>query len=329
MIETKETGRERGVIWRPLRIDDVEALHALIRASEIADGVPFVTSLEEAGRQLADPESHLASDTTAAVLPDGRLVAWGASRVRAEATRRRALGQDGTVHPEFRRRGLGSHVLAWTERRGRERNRGIGDNVPAFLEAWSHEGWDDRRILFELHDYRPIRYYDDMRRPLGEPVPEAPLPAGLRFVPWSPDLDESFRAAHNDAFRDHWGSEAMTPQMWRYHFSGSQHFRGDLTYGVVEGDRLIGYCMAYHAPEDAALTGRLEGRLGQIGVRRDSRGRGVASAVMCHVMRAMADAGLDEAGLDVDSENPSGAVGLYGRLGFHRLHRWIRWAKPA
>ena len=317
------------VTWRPLNEGDAELLHALIRASEIADAVPFMSGLQETERELADPESTLATDTIAAVLPDGRLAAWGASRVRPEATRRRALGQDGTVHPDFRRHGLGTQVLEFTERRGRERNAAIADDIPTFLEAFGNEKWHDRRALFESRGYEPIRYYDDMRRPLSDPIPDAPLPDGLRFVAWSPALDDTLREVHNAAFRDHWGSEPLTPETWTHRVTRSPAFRADLTYGVVDGDRLVGYCTAYHFPEDAEVTGRLEGWLGQIGVVREWRGRGVASAVMCHVMRAMLAAGLEDGCLDVDSENPSGAVGLYERLGFRRHERWIRWAKPA
>lgn len=316
------------VTWRPLSGDDLGRLHELIRASEVDDGVPWATSEAETNRQLTDPESELAADSIAAVLPDGRLAGFGAVRMRAEARRRRAVGQDGTVHPRYRRRGLGTRIFDWTEERGRRRAATISDGVPAFLEAWANEEWQDRRILFSGRGYEPIRYYDDMRRSLADPIPEAPLPDGLRFVRWSPERDEEFRDAHNDAFADHWGSEPLAAEIWRHRMSGSEHFRGDLTYGVYEGQRLIGYCTAYHAPEDAAVTGRREGWLGQIGVRRAWRGRGVASAVMSHVMQAMIDAGMDDALLDVDSENPSGAVGLYERLGFRRQHRWVRWAKP-
>lgn len=315
--------------WRPLRETDLELLHELIRASEVADAVPFVSRIEDTERELADPESNLATDSIAAVLPDGRLAAFGASRVRVEARRRRALGQDGTVHPDFRRRGLGSRVLDFTEARGVERNVAIGDDVPAFLEAFSNEHWADRRVLFESRGYTPIRYYDDMRRPLSDPIPAAPLPPQLEFRQWSPVLDAVFRDAHNEAFRDHWGSEPLTPSGWQHYVSGSPAFRGDLSYGVFDTDRIVGYCTAYHVAEDAQVTGRLEGWLGQIGVLREWRGRGVATAVMCQVMRVMADAGFEDACLDVDSENPSGAVGLYERLGFSRRERWIRWAKPA
>jgi mycothiol synthase len=318
-----------GVTWRPLRADDADELHRLVRASETADGVPFVTSLDEIRRQLADPESDLANDSIAALLPDGRMAAFGACRMRPEASRRRAVSQEGTVHPELRRRGLGSAVMEWTEARGRERVAGFSDGVPQFLEVFSNESWNDRRAFLSARAYEPIRYYDDMERPLGDPIPVPTLPAGLRFDGWTPERDELFRMAHNDAFRDHWGSEPLSSETWGHRVSGSQHFRPDLTVGAFQGDDLIGYCTAYHAPEDAEVTGRQEGWLGQIGVRRDWRGRGVAAAVMAHVMRAFAGEGMDYACLGVDSENPTGAVGLYTRLGFRRFERWIRWAKPA
>ncbi|HSH21846.1 MAG TPA: GNAT family N-acetyltransferase [Candidatus Caenarcaniphilales bacterium] len=318
-----------GIAWRAMRMDDAEQLHTLVRQSETFDGMPFVTSLDEIHRQLADPESDLATDTIAAVLPDGQLAAFGASRTRADVTHRRALGQDGTVRPDLRRRGLGTAVLAWTEGRSRERHRELGDQVPAFLEVWSNERSEDRRAFFSSRAYQPIRYYDEMRRPLRDEIPSAALSDGLRLERWTSELDEAFREAHNDAFADHWGSEPLSAEMWRHHRSGSPHFRRDLSYGVFEAEVLIGYCLAYHAPEDAQVTGRVDGWLGQIGVRRQWRGRGVATAVMCHVMRGMVEAGMDHACLDVDSQNPTGAVGLYARLAFRTHERWIRWSKPA
>lgn len=318
-----------GLGWRPLTLQDAPSLHALIRASEQHDHVPFATSLDEVRNELEDPEVDLPSDSIAGFEADGTLACFGAIRMRGQVTRRRAIQQNGTVRPDLRRRGLGTLLMDWTEARAGERLAAVSDDLPSFLEAWSESTWADRRALFEGRGYEPIRYYDDMRRPLSEPIPDAPLPAGLRFERWTPELDDALREAHNEAFHDHWGSEPLTAEAWRHQLSGSPMFRPALTFGVMDGDQVAGYCMAYHSPEDALVTGRLEGWLGQIGVRRPWRGRGVASSVMCHVMREMAAAGLEYACLDVDSENPSGAVGLYTRLGFEKVERFIRWAKPA
>jgi ribosomal protein S18 acetylase RimI-like enzyme len=63
-------------------------------------------------------------------------------------------------------------------------------------------------------------------------------------------------------------------------------------------------------------TGRREAYVGKVGTRRESRGRGLASILLQHCMKAYQQAGYDEASLDVDSENPTGALGVYKRAGF-------------
>jgi len=65
-----------------------------------------------------------------------------------------------------------------------------------------------------------------------------------------------------------------------------------------------------------------------LGTRRPWRKRGIAATLMCESMRAFKAAGLDYAGLGVDTENPTGALGLYERLGFTVIKRSITFAKP-
>jgi mycothiol synthase len=313
--------------WRPLTMADDQALHALIRASEMVDAPHWVSSVEEVRHYMHDPEIELPTDSLGGFLGDGRLACWAAVKVRRHVRRRRAAGLWGGVHPELRRRGLGAAVLRWSEERGRERLATFHDRVPRFLEAWSDERWLDRRALFTANGYEPIRYYHEMRRPLSEPIPAVELAAGLRFETWRSGLDDELRLAHNEAFSDHWGSEPLTTESWHSQFVGSPNFRRDLTLCVLDGDQIAGYCLSYHAPHEAEVTGHADGWLGQIGVRRPWRKRGVATAIICRVMSLMAEAGLDRAALGVDSDNQSGALRLYERLGFFTEHREIRWAK--
>jgi mycothiol synthase len=42
----------------------------------------------------------------------------------------------------------------------------------------------------------------------------------------------------------------------------------------------------------------------------------VAGILLQHCLKAYQEAGYDEASLDVDSENPTGALGVYRRAGF-------------
>jgi mycothiol synthase len=307
----------------------------VIRASDTADGQPYVMTLEELEHTLSDASLDLGRDAIGGFTDSGAMACFGAAHARAVAVRRRIIYQDGHVHPDFRRRGLGNALMSFTEARSAQmladRLEGEGaDGVPAFLEVYCDERLADRRALYEKRGYRPVRWYTDMRRPLSEPIPDARLPEGLRMIGWTPKDDDRYRVAHVTAFEDHWGSEPLTPEEWHNRFTGSPMFRPDLTVAAVaQAGQLVGYVIGYHAPEDTEVTGRIEGWLGQVGTLREWRGRGLATALMLHVMRLMREAGMQDAMLDVDTENPTGAVGLYGRLGFSPERRAIRWEKPA
>ncbi|CAN5775194.1 GNAT family N-acetyltransferase [soil metagenome] len=330
-----------GVAWRPLTLADAAPMTELLNASFRHDELPFVQTLEEVRHSMADQRLDPARDTIGGWSDDGQLVCFGAARARAAAVRRRIVYQDGEVHPAWRRRGLGGALLAWTEARSRQllaqplaadatTEPGAGGPAPAFLEVYANERQADRALLYERHGFRPIRWYVDMRRPLDQPLPAVELTAGLSMVEWSAERDDDYRVAHVTAFNDHWGSEPLTKDEWHTRFTGAPMFRPDLTVGVVDGEgRLVGYVIGYHAPEDTAVTGRVEGWLGQVGTLREWRGQRVASALMVHVMGRMRMAGFDDAMLDVDTDNSSGAVGLYERLGFRPQHRSVRWEKAA
>jgi mycothiol synthase len=328
-----------GVTWRPLTGADVHALVELVNASFRHDAQPYVMTVDEMRHAMEDERFDLARDTIGGWAADERLVCFGAARARAAAVRRRIVYQDGEVLPGWRGRGLGRAILAWTEARSRQLlaqplNAGpaaeTDADVPGFLEIYALERLTDRSALYERHGFGPIRWYVDMRRPLDQPLPEVALPAGLTKIDWTRHNDEQFRLAHVTAFEDHWGSEPLTREEWHARFTGSPMFRPDLTAGVVDGEgRLVGYVICYHAPEETAVTGRIEGWLGQVGTSREWRGRGIASALIVQVMRLMRDAGMQDAMLDVDTDNTSGAVGLYERLGFKAERRTVRWAKSA
>jgi mycothiol synthase len=319
-----------GIAWRPLADDDAEALHQLFRAGEVADQQPWVTTLEEVRHSMGDATLELERDTLAG-WAEGRLVCFGAARRRGQATRRRIVYQDGLVHPAWRRRGLGDAVMAWTEARSAAivaaAQVASDDGLPAFCEAYAEDRLVGHAALYTKRGYRPIRWYQDMRRRLAEPLPARPMPDGIRLAGWSAEIDDELRETHSRVFEDHWGSEPFTPEEWRLRFTGSPAFRPDLTVTAWQDDCLVGYVIGYHATGDIEATGRREGWLGQVGTRREWRGRGLASALMVHVMRLMREAGMDDAMLDVDSDNPSGAAGLYERLGFRTERRTIRYEK--
>jgi mycothiol synthase len=90
---------------------------------------------------------------------------------------------------------------------------------------------------------------------------------------------------------------------------------------------VAGYVLTYVYEADTRATGVQQAHIGQLGVLRPARGRGIASSLIIAALRAGAAAGCDTAGLQVDTENPTGALGLYRRLGFTPVRTRVQWAR--
>ncbi|MGH9186082.1 MAG: GNAT family N-acetyltransferase, partial [Acidimicrobiales bacterium] len=173
----------------------------------------------------------------------------------------------------------------------------------------------------------PLRYWFDMRRGLDGDPPPTEVPAGLEVRPYDPALDEAVRVAHNEAFEDHWGSSERSEEDWRIWYVG-RNFRPDLSFVAIDGEEVAGYLLTDYYAAEVAASGRHEAWVNAVGTRRRWRGRGVARALLVSALRAYRDAGLERGALVVDAANPSGALGLYERLGFKTHMTTISYAKP-
>ena len=316
--------------WRPLRPADVPELHVLVAAAERADGERFPATVSDLEHELTAPAVDLERDTIAAEGVDGRLLGWGRLELRTGATWNR-IHVFGDVHPDVRRHGLGTAVLGWAERAAGvlfdARAGELDPALPYILTAHASETAESRARLQERCGFSVVRYFNDMLRPLDQPIPERPLPDGYRFVAWSPELDPAFRETHNAAFADAWGAAHVDAERWNHEFADDPGFRPDLSLGVMAGDELVGYVMvgAWEGLTDDA--GLQVAWLALVGVRREHRGRGVASAAIARTLHAIRDAGYATAGLDVDTENLGGASRLYEGLGFLPVKRLALRAK--
>lgn len=97
---------------------------------------------------------------------------------------------------------------------------------------------------------------------------------------------------------------------------------------MLDGEEVAGYLLSYFYAADAEATGVREAWVGQLGTRPPWRRRGLASMLLAAALAGYRDAGYHRAALGVDSENASGALGFYERLGFVVDHRSVSWAKP-
>jgi mycothiol synthase len=317
-----------GATWRPLTIDDVEAYVRLRAATRVADGGQEVMTAEVARHELTDPNCPMATNTLVLALPDGSLAGSVLAQQRLQGIESRRIFLWGVTRPDHRGKGIGHSLLEWAVARGDEILADQPANLERLVEAFKEERLADAVALHEAAGFTPARWYIDMRRDLREPIPAEATPAPIRIDGYQPALRDRIRQAHNEAFSDHWGSEPLTPEIWNRDFVGDPTFRGDLSFVAYDGSEIAGYSVNYVEEADQEATGLREGWVGQLGVRRPWRGRGLATALLVRSMRAFRDAGMDATSLTVDAENATGALGVYERVGFRPVRRSVRMQRP-
>lgn len=307
------------LLLRPPTIGDAPEIHELIRAGEIHDRHPLVTSLEEVVEYFHEPHFEPATHARLAVL-DGEAVGWGRLWHVPSGEREERVYLMGTVHPDRRRRGVGSTLIEWQMEAGTALVAG-SEGLPRYLRTTCFD-WELEAIgLYERHGFTAVRWNEELLRGLDD-LPGVTPPPDVTVVPWDRTRDEEARAVKNTAFADHWGSTPTDEATWRSWLTG-HGTRLDLSFMAISGGRLVGLGLNEHFPADEQLHGRREGWIGSLAVLREWRRRGVATALIERSLRAFRDAGFTHAAIGVDSDNPTGAARLYTSLGFETQTRGV------
>ncbi|MCS3428514.1 GNAT family N-acetyltransferase [Leucobacter aridicollis] len=319
--------------WRPATDADAEAIWELFRVAGSVDHPHELYGLDLVKLWLTGDRFTFATDTVLAFSQAGALVAFGEAKLDDDWRDQVDVFIDGVVHPEWRGLGIGSAMLAWQEARGRQLLGGVKAGLPGMLSFGAREANTDILALAADAGYLPVRWWMELGRPLADEIAVRDLPAGVELRTFAPELSESTRLAVNDAFRDHWGSRPMTEREWADELELDE-FSPELSRVLVtdsgESDgqvRVVAAVLTEVNEEEWALNGGPFGYMSTIGVVREWRGKGLSSAVISAALEAYRNAGFVNALLDVDSANPSGALGMYERLGFQARDRSVTLAK--
>ena len=304
--------------WAPPRREDDDPWAALLAAIEAVDVRGETYELEDIDTEWrsiwAQPEQN------ARLVWDGReLVAFVWLTVRPGSREAHKVSMWAGVRPTHRRRGIGTQLFEWAIARAKDIAATMDGGLPTKLETDAASHQTSLLALAERMGLVAVRRFYEIARPTALPLADAPQPAGLDLVPWSPDLDESARLAHVESFADHWGSEPRTVEEWTQWYTGHRGFRPDLSLLAVEpaSGEVVGLVLCAAYPQDW-VTVPVEAWVNTVGTRRAWRGKGVATWLMTDALRRIASAedGFERAILGVDSENPTGALRVYRRLGF-------------
>ena len=294
------------VSWQPLSADTVTEWAELTNLLGEADGTEEFYDAEALAEELREPGVDPRLDTVG-VWRDGVLAGFGQLRVSSGLFDGQVRAEIvGGVRPDQRRRGLGTEIMDRMEARALELAAQRHPGAPVMLRVSGGLEGASVRPMLEHRGYRIVRYHHEMTRPIPGVVPPPPE---LPVRPYSAELEEAVRLAHNDAFSTHWGSIPADAAHWG-DFVGSRTFRPDCSFVSLDSD---GEVQAY-----VLVTQWVPGEawVHLVGTRQRARGAGLARACLAASLRAMAEQGYAKACLGVDSQNSSGAGALYASFGF-------------
>lgn len=211
----------------------------------------------------------------------------------------------GGVRPAHMRRGLGSFLFEATERRAAEKAGGS-----ALVRHWVDARDKAAIALLEDRGYSFVRRFRRMDITLEGDLPEGLPVDDVTIRPFERGKDE--RSAHEVdqmAFAQHWG---FAPRTYEEAAKGrweAEWFDPGMSLVAEADGQMIAICINSRRVDD--------GFVDDIGVLPEWRGRGIAEALLRRSFAIFKERGLARASLNVDTDNSSGAVRLYERVGMH------------
>ena len=302
-----------GFAARVPTICDAETVTDLIAECRLAVGDRCGMTVEEL---LGDwQDITLSEETVALEAPDGCLAAYADLLNRSYVS----VSVYGYVHPEHRRRGLGTFIVGWGEEWVRERLHLAPWGARVVVQHYVHTADEPAAHLMERMDYTPVRGYYRMIVELDGTPPQPEWPEGSRVRTFVPDRDEKVvYEAVEDAFCDVWGRPPGTFERF-LGFTRVEGFDPDLWFVAESRGGISGVCLC------KVVGGR--GEVDVVGVRSPWRGMGLGLALLRHALGGFYRRGVREVGLSVDAESVTGAPRLYGRAGMRVAESYVLYQK--
>jgi mycothiol synthase len=297
-----------GLVVRRPSMDDASRIFRLISACDLHDfGSVDITqddTRDELSRIDVEHDAWLVQPAEPEVDP----IAWVGTQLRSGVEHRTQV----SVHPEWRRRGIGSWLVERGEARARER---IGEAPPdarVTMVGWVKADSADRAWA-EHRGFAWARRFQRMRIDMADSPPGPKWPEGVSCRAFVVGQDERVTyEALEAAFADHWGHVAMPFEEWVTR-TGRSDFDPGLWFLAMDGEDVVGTATNSTIPDPVGQIGWISG----LGVVPSHRRRGLARAMLLHSFAEFWRRGLRSVALGVDADSLTGATRLYESAGMY------------
>jgi ribosomal protein S18 acetylase RimI-like enzyme len=237
----------------------------------------------------------------------------------------------GDVDPDRLGEGIGTEMLRRVLDTARGLHAAAAPSARLRLQTRALAGREDQAHLLATHGLAVDRHNFLMFSDLGA-LPHPVLPEDLLVSRFDPADGEELRAAHNEAFLDYPNATAVDEQTWSSFMLHAAHARHDQSFVLrdpaAEG-RVAAYVFVHEYERARSGEQGREAYVAFVGTLPAYRGRGLATHLLAHTLHACRAAGFDTSSLDVDTQNPTGALGIYERAGYGVRYRQDNYALEA
>lgn len=317
-----------GLSFRKFEGDsDFPKMLAIIDAAALADNDQTSTTVESIKNDYQHlTHSNPEKDMIFAEV-DGDVVAYSrVSWFTEEKPEKAIYSHFVNIHPDWRNQGLEKLMIRWCEDRLKNIAEEESQGHPRLYQTFSNELKPGLNNILEELDYEPVRYFIEMSRSLDN-LPEAELPEGVEVRPVAEEDVHKIWEASVEAFRDHWGFVEPSEEDF-VGYKKSKYFQPDLWQVAWHGDQVVGSILNYIDHDYNQKYNKKRGMTEEITTHRDWRRKGIAGALIVRSMKMHKMKGMKEVALGVDTNNLTGALRLYQRLGYEKEKTMIGYRKP-
>ncbi|TPG19581.1 GNAT family N-acetyltransferase [Pedococcus bigeumensis] len=289
-----------GLVARPHVPTDAPAVCDLIAAAETVDAGSPAIDVEDIEGDWVRGSFDLATES---------IGVWDSDRLAAAGEVFKGRRAEGSVHPDYRGRGIGTWLADWLEECARTKGSTlVGQTVP---------GDSGPEAFFKARGYRLGWTSWVLQLPADRRIEPQPLPEGFSLREFAGPADGriAFQLIE-DAFNEWPDRDPSSYDDWAPRGPLRPGFEPwQIRFAVDPQGTAVGVCYTIHA----AATGYVDA----IAVRRDQRGLGLARGLLADAFERARAHGATVSELSTDSR--TGALGLYEHVDMRVTQTWRQW----